>query len=197
MSKKLFIISEIFIYFIFIILDILNINSTYIKYLGIIFCFIYSFNSRNKLFRLSTLFTLIADLFLLVLDSNYELGVTSFIVVQIIYVILLNGLDTNYFKQFLFLRLFILVIGLVILYLTNSLSMLNVLVIIYFSNLFVSAIESFLTKNKLLFIGLSLFVCCDVCVGLHNLNVSNFIYNFATFMMWVFYLPSQVLIVLS
>lgn len=47
--------------------------------------------------------------------------------------------------------------------------------------------------------GLSLFVCCDVCVGLWNLSVPlpPALLEFARVGMWLFYLPSQVLIVLS
>ena len=47
-------------------------------------------------------------------------------------------------------------------------------------------------------IGLLLFVGCDVCVGLHNLTGTPApLAAFAQVGMWLFYLPSQVLIVLS
>ena len=50
-------------------------------------------------------------------------------------------------------------------------------------------------------LGLSLFFLCDVSVGIFNLNYSIHGYTMLTrvsgFLMWVFYLPSQVLLVLS
>ena len=47
-------------------------------------------------------------------------------------------------------------------------------------------------------LGLLLFVGCDVCVGLHNLaGLPVPLSAFAQVGMWLFYLPSQVLIVLS
>lgn len=58
-------------------------------------------------------------------------------------------------------------------------------------------------KNILFAVGLSLFLGCDVCVGLHNfgtvLNVAlpMWLVAFASYAMWAFYLPSQVLITCS
>ena len=43
-------------------------------------------------------------------------------------------------------------------------------------------------------IGLLLFTCCDICVGAWNLGL---LPGFTRIGMWLFYLPSQVLIVLS
>ena len=46
--------------------------------------------------------------------------------------------------------------------------------------------------------GLLLFVGCDLCVGLHNLaGIPAPLAAFARVGMWLFYLPSQVLITLS
>lgn len=51
--------------------------------------------------------------------------------------------------------------------------------------------------------GLVLFVCCDLCVGLQNLSAfpsrvrARRLFAFARVGMWLFYLPSQVLITLS
>lgn len=48
-------------------------------------------------------------------------------------------------------------------------------------------------------VGLILFICCDICVGLWNLYPPppRLLREFAQVGMWFFYLPSQVLIVLS
>ena len=46
---------------------------------------------------------------------------------------------------------------------------------------------------------LCLFLCCDVCVGLHNMPsaLPEWLQSAARIGMWTFYLPSQVMIVLS
>ena len=45
----------------------------------------------------------------------------------------------------------------------------------------------------------TLLLCCDVCVGLHNLSgpLPGAISAFADFGMWLFYLPSQLCVALS
>jgi len=191
--KKLFIISQSIICLTFIVCDLLRIDSTYIKYLGIVLCFVYSIytNKTSRIF--SIFFTLLADLFLFVINNYYEIGVLCFIIVHTIYAYHLKKLDQNSFKSILFLRVVLLLLGLIILYITNNLNLLNVLVIICFINLLLNTAHAFLSKNRVLFFGLLLFVCCDVCVGIHNLNAAN---DIAT-LIWFFYLPSQVLIVLS
>ena len=189
MNKKLFILSELLIYITFITLDILDRNSLFIKYLGIIVCFLFSLRS-NKLASLALTTTLCADFFLLVLNKHYEIGLLFFIVTQLAYCFYLND------KKYYLVRLVCFVFGFVVLIVLDNITKLNVLVIFYFSNLLINCIESYKLNNKTLFIGLLLFVCCDICVGLFNMNVPSSVYNFVSFMMWVFYLPSQVLICL-
>lgn len=194
MKNKHFILAEFLIYIGFIILDLLHINSTYIKYLGIILCLGYALLSGKKHRSVAMIFTLIADFFLLILDSHYEIGLVSFIIVQFIYLYFLGNYDRGYFNMFLLIRGFIIATGTLLLIIFKNLTLINELVLIYFSNLVLSTIQSYLLPNRLLSIGLTLFVCCDICVGLHNINAA---YTLATFLMWFFYLPSQVLIVIS
>lgn len=175
-------------------MDISKIDSDYIKYLGIILCFIYALYNKKKYQSISMLFTLIADYFLLLQLNHYEIGVTSFIFAQITYFYFLGNIDKSYFNMFLFIRGFIIIAGTLVLNITDSLTLLNELVLIYFSNLLFNCIQAHLTYNKTLAIGLTLFVCCDICVGLYNINAAN---NVAAFLMWFFYLPSQVLICLA
>lgn len=192
--KKSFIIIEALIYLAFITMDLMGIDSTYIKYSGIVLCLIFAIYNRKKFQSASMVFTLIADFFLLVLNNHYEIGLLSFIIVQIIYFYFLGNIEKSYFNMFLFIRGFLIIVGSLILPLFNAMNLLNELVLIYFINLLLNAIEAWISGNRTLAIGLALFVCCDVCVGLHNINAA---FKLATFLMWVFYLPSQVLIVLS
>ena len=52
-------------------------------------------------------------------------------------------------------------------------------------------------------LGLCLFIGCDLCVGLHDLSLflsgtgTGPLFSFARVGMWLFYLPSQVLLTLS
>lgn len=192
--KKHFLILETIIYALFITLDIHKVDSTYIKYLGIILCLIFAIYNRKKIRIISMIFTLIADYFLLVINSYYEIGLLSFIVVQMCYIYFLGNISNKHLKTYLLIRVVFVIFGSIILYISNNMSILNELVLIYFSSLLISAVQSWFSGNKVLAIGLSLFVCCDICVGLHNISAT---YTVASFLMWVFYLPSQVLIVLA
>lgn len=192
--KKQFIVVESIVYFTFLVLDILHINSDYVKYLGIVLCLLYTLYNKKKLQSISMTFTLIADFFLLILNNHYEIGLISFIFAQISYFYLLGNYDKAYFNMFLFIRGFIIIAGTLILNISSCLTLLNELVLIYFSNLVFNCIQAYLVHNKTLAIGLTLFICCDICVGLHNIYVSN---GVVAFLMWFFYLPSQVLICLA
>ena len=192
--KKSFIITESLIFIAFIVMDLLKIDSTFIKYFGIILCFLYALYNRKKFQSASMIFTLIADFFLLILNDYYEIGVSSFIIVQFIYLYFLGNINSAYFNMFLYIRGYLIIVGSILLYMFKAMSLLNELVLIYFVNLIMNAIYAYVIKNKTPALGLILFVCCDVCVGLHNINAA---YSLATFLMWVFYLPSQVLIVLA
>ena len=47
-------------------------------------------------------------------------------------------------------------------------------------------------------LGLLLFIACDINVGLNNVHLIEGIdYTLVNFLMWVFYLPSQVLLSLT
>ena len=94
------------------------------------------------------------------------------------------------------------------LFITESLDSLTFVSAIYFLMLLINSIESFFIRNKsfyhLIFcIGLWLLVCCDISVGLYNITdvlgvtISYSTYDIIGTLMWAFYLPSQVLIVLS
>lgn len=192
--KKFFLITEFLIYILFIILDINHLDSAYIKYLGIALCLVFSIYRKNHIKSFAMLFTFTADFFLLVINKYYEIGLISFICAQICYIYFLGNIYKPYFNRFLLIRLIIVIFGTIVLFISNNMSILNELVLIYFSNLVINTVQAFFSKNSIFAIGLLLFVCCDVCVGLHNINAA---YSVATFLMWVFYLPSQVLIVLA
>lgn len=192
--KKPFLIIEAIIYSLFLILDIYKINTVFIKYLGIILCLIYAIYNRKKTISIAMIFTVLADLFLLVLLSHYEIGVFSFIIVQLTYYYFLGNIDKAYFNMFLYIRGLTIILGTIVLSIFGCLNVLNELVLIYFSNLVFNCIQAWLLHKKTLALGLTLFICCDICVGLFNINTTNLV---ALYLSWFFYLPSQVLIVIS
>ena len=184
------------------------------------------YRSRDgQLTALCLCFTVGADWFLLVRDDHYTLGVCLFIIVQLLYayrLYLLRG--SRPCPWGLTIRLLVPVAGVfacagLTLWLFHSLAsggaspLLSavlaaagsfaavLLPLIYFSSLCVNCLEAFTLGKPLRRFawGLLLFVCCDICVGLWN--VSLFLpaplAEFSRVGMWLFYLPSQVLIVLS
>lgn len=194
MIRKLFITIESLLYITFIIMDFIHINSTLIKYISIILCFIYALYSKKRLKSIALLFTCLADLFLLVLLKHYEVGVFIFIFAQLTYLYYLRNIDIKISNSILVFRVLIIIIGTIILYLSNNLNLLYELVLIYFSTLLFNCFNAFKVKEKTFALGLILFIGCDICVGLFNTPYSN---SVIAMLMWVFYLPSQVLIVLS
>lgn len=191
MKMKAFILIESIIFVSFIIMDFMNMNSIYIKYLGIVICFVFSILNKNYIISLAQLFTLIADYFLLVIDNYYVLGLISFIVVQMIYMYFLYNNKT---KLYIYIRLSLIIIAISLI---NKLPLLYVLVLCYFSMLIMNTITSYINRNLILSIGFTLFIGCDVSVGLHNILNSGLLYDIATMSMWIFYLPSQVLITIG
>ncbi len=86
--------------------------------------------------------------------------------------------------------------------LLNALGMgtaLNLLAALYFVNFLVNACQSLTLRSERLFAaGLWLFLLCDVCVGLRNQpSLLPGLAGAAQAGMWLFYLPGQVLLVLS
>lgn len=193
--RKGFLIIETILFVLFIVMDLFHTDSSVVKYTGIVLCFLYSLAIRNTEGSIAFLFTLFADYFLLLRNDSYLLGVLSFIIVQLIYArILFRGGCRLLFP----VRVLMLVGAFLTLYLLKMFDLLNVAALFYYSLLLGNFISSLTNKeNRTLSAGLFLFLCCDICVGLFNLIQSGPVYAFASVMMWVFYLPSQVFLALG
>ncbi len=200
-----FLITETALYITFMAADLAGAGavSTAIKYSGIIGCLLFAavstYHGGHRLILPALLLTASADFFLLVLDKYYMIGVTIFFAVQMIYMARLRIMAG---KMFLPLRIAMIFISFIILFLINMLNPLNFLSVAYFSQLLVNAVIAWTSSGKRMRIfacGLTLFAMCDTCVGLFNMLDASYgsIYAFCSFGMWLFYLPSQVLIVLS
>lgn len=202
---SVFVATEAALYIAFLACDIrggLSGASTALKYASVLFCLFASLSGiaekDGKYVAFALALTVCADLFLLVLDSFYVTGVAFFCPVQIIYALRLRRMRAG--KTLFALRLLLLAAMLAIVCAMQP-SALNILVAFYFSQLICNAVEAQSAKNRLFSVGLLLFVCCDICVGLCNITfpfpVSDAVASIIQILMWAFYLPSQVLIVLS
>lgn len=166
-----------------------------IKYGGILLCLLYALlcalRGGDRLVLPALLFTTGADWFLLVKGRHLELGVILFLVVQTLYLLRLRRQGAG---SCLWLRAALALLAGAAVALCRMISPLNLLAALYFSQLLSNMILAWFARRRLFAAGLTLFVCCDVCVGLYNLGVAVSLTGVG---MWLFYLPSQVLIVLS
>lgn len=176
----------------FLFLDITKLSdSTWVKFASVCLCCITALlgahTADGKLVAAALCFTVGADWFLLVKNDHYTLGILLFLTVQLIYAYRLHLIRGNTSSPF-FCRLALSCLG-------AGLSLFPLwCAAIYFINLCVNTLEAFTLKKHVFAWGLLLFVCCDVCVGAWNLGLFP---GFTRIGMWLFYLPSQVLIVLS
>lgn len=157
---------------------------TALKYAGILLCVAYARRGERRV-ALALVLTAAADLFLLVLGKYMELGVALFIAVQALYARHI-GRDT---RATVCLRGLLPLAVWALLWRLNLCTPLNLLAGIYFPQLLCNTALAW-RKDRLFALGLTLFVGCDICVGLWNIA------GIAGAGMWAFYLPSQVLIAL-
>lgn len=201
----LFLTVEAILYAAFLIWDLTvgGPGSNPIKFAGILLCLAYSlYLSRQggcRLVSAALALTVLADVFLLLLNAHYALGILLFCGVQGLYFIcIVRGGGRNLWG----LRLGLFLLSLVVLNLLGLLIPLNILALFYFTNFFCNALASLSCSGRsmrLFSIGLWLFLCCDLCVGLFQNPqlVPPAVSAFVSVGMWLFYLPAQVLIALS
>ena len=186
---------------VFLFLDIMNIaDSTWVKFAAICLCCVTALLGAStfdgRLVALALCFTVGADWFLLVRNERYLTGSGLFLIVQGLYALRIYRLwGTRPCSRGLIARAILLLLCVGAMAAKPALLPLWA-ALLYFSNLCASTVEAFLLGEgqRLFAMGLLLFVCCDVCVGLWNMGLFP---GFTRIGMWLFYLPSQVLIVLS
>lgn len=183
-------------------------NSTPVKFTAICLCCLTALlgakTADGWLVAVAQCFTVGADWFLLVQDEHYEIGIGLFIIVQFIYAYRLCLHRNTLITGHVFIRLLALVGAL---YIALKVDLITALAVFYFANLSANVHEGYsgispgeglsILKNPLrsrFGWGLFLLFWCDICVGAYNLDLLPAL----TFPgMWLFYLPSQALIVLS
>lgn len=196
------------LWLVFLFLDLTGAgDSTGVKFAAICLCLAAALTgatSRDgRLVALALGLTVGADVFLLLLNrdgGDQVAGVCLFLVVQLLYAYRLYCLGDKTSRMFLpRLALSGLLVGLSLFPLWCA--------AVYFLNLCCNAVQAWLLKRKRpgekpparFAWGLLLFIGCDVCVGLWNISpaLPAALAEFSRVGMWLFYLPSQVLIVLS
>ena len=173
-----------------------------LKYGGILLCVLFTpvsaLKGGDKLVPLALTLTAGADWFLLVRNDHYAVGIALFLCVQTVYFLRLRraGAPAAYPLR----------AGLALgaglgLYALGLASPVNLLAGLYFSQLLSNTILAWTRPGRpwrTFAAGLTLFVGCDLCVGLFNaLPYASPLYPAVSVGMWLFYLPSQVLIALS
>jgi hypothetical protein len=224
--KKL-IVAVIIIYIIFLFTDIGfrnvgNCYSTILKFSSIILCFFIVLLIGNdgidkmdkSLVQLARFFTVLADLFLVILN-NFQIGIGCFCIVQFIY-ILRHGRGKAFKNTAAILLVTIAIASLIYIKvpIPNIDKSMYIVALLYASLLINSVIMAATTYSRkvyskfsctLIAVGMILFFMCDFNVALYNLidfydielirvNNKEFLVGF---LMWFFYLPSQLLLTLS
>lgn len=178
-----------------------------VHYSCIVLCFLYAlyefFMQKQKdndtgILVLGLGFTCIADYFLILWNQYYEAGVTAFLLTQICYFIFLAA-DYEGFrlKKLVMLRVgFASIVSVVSMCMIKQFSLLFVVVpfyaVFFIGNIMLASVQY--AAHPLFSLGLILFFCCDICVGLSNGELAGLTVPFAcTFqrLIWVFYIPSQ------
>ncbi len=193
-----FLAAEGALYLAFLALDLFDLwgGTLWLKYTGVLLCLLFSLLWGHPRLSAALLFTAGADWFLLVLEDHLLWGVALFCVVQILYALHLHRLGSPIAPL---LRMAVAAAMLLLLIFLDTVTLLNILALLYFSQLLSNAVAAWRLPGARLFaLGLSLFVCCDLCVGIRfAFPLSPAVYPVISLGMWFFYLPSQVLIALS
>ena len=199
-----FLSAEGVLYAIFLVLDLTGRGSMTIpiKYGGILLCLAFvalcAARGGDRLVLPALALTACADWSLLVRNDRYALGVTLFLCVQTVYLLRLRRAGAG--SAWLLRSGLALGAGLAV-YALGLASPLNLLAMLYFSQLLSNTALAWTLKGvrwRLFALGLTLFVGCDVCVGLFNvLTQGSPLWPAVSVGMWLFYLPSQALIALS
>ena len=164
--------------------------------------------------------TAVSDYFLTITADRYEVAVAVFLGAQIFHFLRISaarhaaGKEAGLRHPFsgillsVFARAVFSVLVLAVLRETGLMSPLNALAAVYFVELLMNTVDSaFTAEHASRFVlsaaGFLLFIACDVTVGLRALTEAGTVrmtadgFALNTYLTWVFYLPSQVMIILS
>lgn len=183
--------------------------------LACIFPLLFMNRNRNYIYtQIGLVCTVCADLFLVVIEPMYQIPAMCFFsITQICYFLRIYFNQSSNKQKLIHLLIRIIMIVLVLsittIVLKDKTDFLSIISMFYYTNLIMNIIfASIQYKKSLLFpIGLLLFACCDLLIGLDVLDslyleikvgtFLSFLCNPGFNLAWVFYVPSQMFIALS
>jgi hypothetical protein len=182
-------------YIAFALIDFLSLPygnlSSILKFIAIIILFISQIalgREGRAWWKLAAFLTILTDYFLL-FTNYYSLGVFLFIGVHCCRLVeRKKKVGRSYF-----VRLGLVSMGLFILALF-FLNTLNSLAVLYGFFLITNTVEAIRAKDRKLTLAYLLFCACDICVALFNVLPVSYIRALFGSFIWVFYMPSQVLL---
>ena len=223
-ARRVLIVAICILFILFLTADLYHyqfqVSSSLIKFICIFLCFLISIissplrrQSKNIfLLHLGLIFTTMADYIFLIQNTNYSIAIGLFSIVQIIY-------SLRYREGNERIRILSFTIVFIMIYIVYK------IINIYYEIDFLIAISAFYAlclfssikealwlyrnnKNqytsRLILLGMILFFFCDVNLGLNyilglaDIGPSlNLIKSIAYISIWIFYLPSQILLALS
>ncbi len=197
-----FLLTELAIYATYLVFDLNNINSaasSILKWSSICICY-FIIEGSNTTIKIAMFLTVIAD-FLLVGTQHFELGILIFLFVQLQYYRHIMSLEYYPIDHLALMTILGGILSLLVNFIIAPINLQVFLAMTYLSTLVTNIIlcykKSYESQNyKILFIALILVVLCDIHVGVTNIFNSGIWYTFGTIAMWLFYLPSQVIIAL-
>ncbi len=222
MNKKqgipiIFITIELLLFILIQISDtpLLNIFQFISVVLACLFVLLFIKKDKDYIYtQIGLICTVCADLFLVVIKPMYQVPAMCFFsITQICYALRIFYNQQNKKDKLTHLIIrsiassIILIITIIVL--KNKTDFLSLISVFYYINLIINILYAFIgSKNSLIFaIGLLLFACCDLLIGLEVLNSSYikikegsilyYLCNPGFNLAWCFYVPSQVLIALS
>lgn len=194
-ENTLFLILEGTLYLTFLSLDLSGRSggTHWLKYAGILLCFLFALYRHSLPGAPALAFSACADWFLLVRGDHFLHGVLLFLCVQTCHLLFLHRRGAGFALP---LRLGLSGILLTVLVLSGLADLLTVAAAIYLAQLISNIVVSRRVPSAgRLTVGLTMMLCCDICVGIAYLSpLLPALLPAAQVGMWLFYLPSQVLI---
>lgn len=206
-AARCFLMLEGVLYTLFLAGDLLRAyDTTWLKFAAIALIaaagFLAGDGRENRLTTAALVLTLAADVFLLVLDAHYAVGIALFLAVQLFYTLRLASCSGAVpWRAVLVRAVPALVAGVTMVRYGAALP--AAYIVWFLINLADSVRLAFFRMERCsvyFAVGLALFFCCDLCVGMYNLDCSLlplWLSGFVWVAMWGFYLPGQVLILAS
>ncbi|GEM_PF-1019379 len=207
-----YVVMEAILFFHIACADLSYSASVLITYSAMVLCFLTSalmlakHRDTESVFRfIAFVFTLGADFFLVILGGYYEIAVTIFIGAQVFHFLRIWTVNRKIFLPSLIHRL-ALIAGAVVACIVLKMDYLIYVGAIYGVNLIFNLIDGICVTVKTplywpLIPGFFLFILCDICVAANGvgglLGIPYSLQVLLSSLIWIFYLPSQVLIMLA